>query len=344
MTRSTILVTGGTGFVGSHFARAAVQAGRNVIVIDDQSGGAPIPPPPGTPLVVADIGDESTVRRICATYHVSAVAHFAGKIQVGESVTRPDIYFDVNVMRSLKLLNIIRDEGVRACLFSSSAAVYGHPTAVPIPESARQEPMNAYGATKLAFEFALEAWGTAFGLRWAALRYFNAAGAHPDGDLRENHDPETHLIPLAIDAALGIRPQLTVFGEDYDTEDGTCVRDYIHVSDLASAHLLALGRLEQGETLGPVNLGTGRGYSVRQIIETTGRVVGRPVPHVVGPRRPGDPPKLIADPTRAMNALAWRPDRSDLPTIIEDASRTRARASMRKQLRITSGASSSHRR
>jgi UDP-glucose-4-epimerase GalE len=325
MMRSTILVTGGTGFVGSHFARAAVQAGRDVVVLDDQSGGAPIPPPPGTPLVVADIGDASTVRRVCAIYHVSAIAHFAGKIQVGESVARPELYFDVNVVRSLKLLDTIRNEGIHACLFSSSAAVYGNPTAVPIPESARREPMNAYGATKLAFEFALEAWGTAFGLRWAALRYFNAAGAHPKGDLRENHEPETHLIPLAIDAALGIRPQLTVFGDDYDTVDGTCVRDYIHVSDLASAHLLALTRLEQGETLGPVNLGTGRGYSVRQVIETTARVVGRPVPHVIGPRRPGDPPQLIADPARAMKLLAWRPDRSDLATIIEDASRARIR-------------------
>lgn len=325
MTRSTILVTGGAGFVGSHFTRAVLDAGRNVVVLDDLSGGAPASLPPGTPLIVADIGDASAVRRVCSAYHVTAVAHFAGKIQVGESVTRPDIYFDINLVRSLTLLSTIRDEGIQACLFSSSAAVYGNPTAVPIPESARRQPMNAYGATKLAFELALEAWGTAFGLRWAALRYFNAAGAHPSGDLRENHEPETHLIPLAIDAALGTRPPLTIFGDDYDTEDGTCVRDYIHVSDLASAHLLALAQLEQGETLGPINLGTGRGYSVREVIDTTARVVGRPVPHVIGPRRPGDPPRLIADPARAMNLLVWRPDRSDLATIIEDASRARTR-------------------
>jgi UDP-glucose-4-epimerase GalE len=325
MTRSTILVTGGAGFVGSHFTRAALDAGRDVVVLDDLSGGAPASLPPGAPLVVADIGDASTVRRLCSAHHVTAVAHFAGKIQVGESVTRPDTYFDINLVRSLTLLGALRDEGIRVCLFSSSAAVYGNPTAVPIPESARQQPMNPYGATKLAFELALEAWGTAFGLRWAALRYFNAAGAHPDGDLRENHEPETHLIPLAIDAALGTRPPLTIFGDDYDTEDGTCVRDYIHVSDLASAHLLALAQLERGETLGPVNLGTGRGYSVREVIDTTARVVGRPVPHVIGPRRPGDPPRLIADPAHAMSLLAWRPDRSDLATIIEDAARTRRR-------------------
>jgi UDP-glucose-4-epimerase GalE len=323
MTRSTILVTGGAGFVGSHFTRAAVDAGRQVVVLDDLSGGAPAALPPGVPLVVADLGDRWTLRRVCEVYRVGAVAHFAGKIQVGESVVHPDTYFDVNLVRSLTLLEAIRDEGITSCLFSSTAAVYGTPEAVPIPEAARREPVNPYGATKLAFELALEAWGTAFGLRWAALRYFNAAGAHPDGTLREDHQPETHLIPLAIDGALGARPPLTIFGDDYDTEDGTCVRDYIHVTDLASAHLLALARLEHGDTLGALNLGTGRGYSVRQVIETTGQVVGRPVPYAIGPRRAGDPPRLVADPARAMAMLAWRPARSDLATIVADAARSR---------------------
>jgi UDP-glucose-4-epimerase GalE len=325
MTRTTILVTGGAGFVGSHFARAAVDAGRTVVVLDDLSGGPPAALPPGVPLTVGDIGDGPAIRRLCAAHDVGAVAHFAGKIQVGESVAHPDTYFDVNLVRSLALLEAIRDEGITSCLFSSSAAVYGTPAAVPIPEVARREPVNPYGATKLAFEFALEAWGTAYGLRWAALRYFNAAGAHPDGTLRENHQPETHLIPLAIDAALGVRPPLTIFGDDYDTPDGTCIRDYIHVTDLASAHLLALARLEQGQTLGAVNLGTGHGYSVREVIETTARVIGRPVPHVIGPRRAGDPPRLVADPARAMAMLAWHPDRSDLATIVEDAARPRLR-------------------
>jgi UDP-glucose-4-epimerase GalE len=323
MTRNTILVTGGAGFVGSHFVRAAVDAGRAVVVLDDFSGGGPAAPPANTPLIVGDIGDVATVRQICATYRVGAVAHFAGKIQVGESVLHPDTYFDVNLVRSLALLNAVREAGVTACLFSSTAAVYGTPAAVPIPEAARCEPVNAYGASKLAFELALEAWSVAFDLRWAALRYFNAAGAHPDGTLRESHNPETHLIPLAIDAALGTRPPLTIYGGDYDTEDGTCMRDYIHVNDLASAHLLALARLEQGQTLGPINLGTGRGRSVREVIDATARVVGRPVPYTIGARRAGDPARLVADPTRARSVLAWRPARSELTTIVEDAARAR---------------------
>jgi UDP-glucose-4-epimerase GalE len=331
MTRHTILVTGGAGFVGSHFVRAAVAAGREVVVLDDLSGGAPASLPPSVPLVVADVGDRARIRQVCAVHRVGVVAHFAGKIQVGESVAHPDLYFDVNLTRSLQLLDAVREEGVQACLFSSTAAVYGNPEAVPIPELARREPVNAYGATKLAFELALDAWGTAFDMHWAALRYFNAAGAHPDGTLRESHEPETHLIPLAIDAALGLRPPLTVFGDDYDTEDGTCIRDYIHVNDLASAHLLAIAQLEQGRTLGAFNLGTGRGYSVREVLETTARVVGRPVPHSIGPRRAGDPPRLVADPGRAMSVLAWRPERSDLPTIIEDAARSRKAAPQSRQ-------------
>jgi UDP-glucose-4-epimerase GalE len=324
MTRKTILVTGGAGFVGSHFVWAAADAGRDVVVLDDLSGGAPAPLPPDTPLIVGDVGDRAKVSAVCAAHRVTAIAHFAGKIQVGESVARPDLYFDVNLVRSLALLDAARRAGVGAWLFSSTAAVYGTPETVPIPELARREPVNPYGATKLAFELALDAWGRAFGTRWAALRYFNAAGARPDGNLRESHAPESHLIPLAIDAALGLAPPLTVFGIDYDTEDGTCVRDYIHVTDLVAAHLLALDRLEAGETLGAMNLGTGRGYSVRQVIETTERVVGRPVPHEIGPRRAGDPARLIADPARAMAVLGWRPVCSDLATIIADAARARA--------------------
>jgi UDP-glucose-4-epimerase GalE len=322
-THRAILVTGGAGFVGSHFAWAAIDAGRRVVVLDDLSGGAASALPPGAPLVVGDIGDRALVRRLCVEHGVGAMAHFAGKIQVGESVTRPEVYFEVNVVRSLALLEAVRAEGVAACLFSSTAAVYGTPEAVPIPETARRQPVNPYGATKLAFEHALEAWGRAFGLRWAALRYFNAAGARTGGLVRENHEPETHLIPLAIDAALGARPPLTVFGDDYDTDDGTCVRDYIHVEDLASAHLAALDRLEAGQTLGALNLGTGRGYSVRQVIETTAQVVGRPVPHAFGPRRSGDPARLVADPSRAIAELGWRPVRSDLAAIIGDAARSR---------------------
>jgi len=323
MMQPTILVTGGAGFVGSHFVRAATDAGRDVIVLDDLSGGAAATLPPSVPLIVGDIGDAAKVREICAAHQVGAVVHFAGKIQVGESVARPELYFEVNLARSLRLLEALRHAGVGAFVFSSTAAVYGTPEQVPIAETARREPVNAYGATKLSFELALEAWGVAFGLRWAAPRYFNAAGAHPDGTLRESHEPETHLIPLAIDAAFGVRAPLTIFGADYDTQDGTCVRDYIHVDDLASAHLLALAQLEGGRTLGAFNLGTGRGYSVREVIETTGRVLGRAVPHRMGPRRDGDPAQLIADPARAMALLGWQPARSDLTTIVEDAARAR---------------------
>jgi UDP-glucose-4-epimerase GalE len=241
-------------------------------------------------------------------------------------VRDPASYFDVNLVRTLQLLLAVRDAGVTSCLFSSTAAVYGTPEAVPIPETARREPVNPYGATKLSIEFALEAWSTAYGLRWSALRYFNAAGAHPDGTLRESHVPETHLIPLALDAGLGAAPPLQVFGADYPTPDGTCVRDYIHVQDLASAHLAALARLEAGQSLGPLNLGTGRGYSVREVLDTAARVLGRPVPHALAPRRAGDPPQLVADPSAAAFVLGWRPARSDLATIVEDALRPRAAA------------------
>jgi UDP-glucose-4-epimerase GalE len=281
-------------------------------------------------MIVGDIGDARLVRRICASHRVGAVAHFAGKIQVGESVLRPDHYFDVNLVRTLALLEVLRDEDVNVFLFSSTAAVYGTPTQIPIPEHARREPVNPYGATKLSVEFALEAWGRAYGLRWAALRYFNAAGAHPDGTLRENHEPETHLIPIVLDAGLGLRAPVGIFGTDYDTPDGTCVRDYIHVQDLASAHLLALTRLEADQTLGPINLGTGRGYSVREVIDTAGEVLGIEVPQVLGPRREGDPAVLIADPSRAIETLGWQPTRSDLRTILEDALRSRRPAHARK--------------
>jgi len=325
MTRDpSILVTGGAGFVGSHFARCALAAGRDVVVLDDLSGGPPATLPDRIPIVVGDIGDVETVRRICASHRVGAVAHFAGKIQVGESVRAPELYFDVNLVRTLALLRAIRDAGIGAFLFSSTAAVYGVPRTVPIGEAARREPVNPYGATKLAVELALEAWGHAYGLRWAALRYFNAAGAHRDGTLRERHEPETHLIPLAIDAGLGRAPPLAIYGDDYDTADGTCIRDYIHVEDLAAAHLRALARLERGDTLGAINLGTGRGHSVREVIAAAREVLGMDIPFTIAPRRPGDPPRLVADPRRAEAQLRWQATRSELRTIVEDALRSRA--------------------
>jgi UDP-glucose-4-epimerase GalE len=318
-----ILVTGGAGFVGSHFVRMAHETGRAVVVLDDLSGGAQAPLPPGVELAVGDIADRALVQRLVERHRVTAVAHFAGKIQVGESVRDPALYFDVNVTRTLQLLEAARDGGVAAWLFSSSAAVYGTPESVPIPESARREPVSPYGATKLAVELVLDAWAGAYGVRWCALRYFNAAGAHPDGTLREGHQPETHLIPRALDAALGRAPAIAVFGTDYPTPDGTCIRDYIHVQDLAAAHLAALDRLEAGTTLGALNLGTGRGYSVREVLDAAARVLGQPVPHELAARRPGDPAQLIADPAAATAALDWRPTRSDLDTIVDDALRSR---------------------
>jgi len=320
--RSTILVTGGAGFVGSHFTRLARELGRSVVVLDDLSGGSRAAPSSAS-FVQGDIGDRALVRDLCRGHGVGAVAHFAGKIQVGESVSRPDIYFDANVVKTLALLEVIRDEGISSFLFSSSAAVYGIPATVPIPEAARREPINAYGSTKLAIELVLDAWARAYNLRWAALRYFNAAGAHADGTLRENHEPETHLIPLVVDAGLGRRSHVAIFGDDYDTPDGTCIRDFIHVQDLATAHIRALSMLEQGVTLGPLNLGTGSGYSVREVIDVAGRIIGKPVPHIVSSRREGDPPSLVADPSHAVSVLGWRPERSSLETIVEDTLRSR---------------------
>ncbi|MCC6557023.1 MAG: UDP-glucose 4-epimerase GalE [Polyangiaceae bacterium] len=319
----TILVTGGLGFVGSHFVWAAARSGREVVVLDDRSAGTSPPMPESVEVVTGDIGDRALLERLFARARVDAIVHFAGKIQVGESVTNPAMYLDVNLVRALALLEAARAAGVGRIEFSSTAAVYGEPRDVPIPEGAEKRPVNPYGASKLSFEYALEAYGRAYGLRWAALRYFNAAGAQPDGKLREAHEPETHLIPLVLDAGLGRRPPLTLFGDDYPTRDGTCERDYIHVCDLASAHLRTLDRLGEGGEVGAVNLGTGRGSTVREVIEEAERVLGKPVPRTVGPRRAGDPSALVADPSRAEQQLGWRAERSDLPSLIEDTLRSR---------------------
>ncbi len=344
----SLLVTGGVGFVGSHFVRAAVEAGRRVVILDDLSGSlagaagrglagdgqaaqcqadeqslARIAALPGVALQIGDIGDSALVSSLCRSHGVTALLHFAGKIQVGESVRRPELHFDINFARALSLLEAVRHAGVGQVVFSSTAAVYGTPERVPIHEAARCEPDSPYGRSKRAFEWALLSAEVAHGLRWAALRYFNAAGAHPDGSLRESHHPETHLIPLALDAALGRAPPLSVFGSDYPTPDGTCIRDYIHVCDLAQAHLLALRELEAGHSLGPLNLGTGQGYSVQQVLAAAGEVLGRAVPHVLAGRRPGDPPQLIADPSLARERLHFEPRRSDLHLLLEDALRSR---------------------
>jgi UDP-glucose-4-epimerase GalE len=319
----TILVAGGAGYIGSHFLRCLVDRGVPAVVIDDLSAGFADAVPEGIPLVRCEIGDREAVRHVLEEHEPEAVVDFAGLIQVGESVQSPDRYYGVNVGQTLALLDEMVRAGVRSFVFSSSAAVYGDPLRVPIDEDHPKDPINPYGATKRIVEMAALDYGRAFGLRVACLRYFNAAGAHPDGTLSERHDPETHLVPLAIDAGLGRRGELVVFGNDWPTPDGTCVRDYIHVVDLAEAHWLALQKLATGAGPLLLNLGTGDGYSVRQVIDTVGRIVGRPVPHRVGPRRAGDPPSLVAAVGRAQEVLGWKASRSDLETIVEDAVRSR---------------------
>jgi UDP-glucose-4-epimerase GalE len=319
----TTLVTGGLGFVGSHFVWAAVESGRRVVVLDDGSAGTHPSLPDGVEIVAGDVGDKGLTSALFRRVGALEIVHFAGKIQVGESVKLPSLYLDVNFVRALRLLESARDAGVERFVFSSTAAVYGEPETVPIPETSRTRPVNAYGASKLSFEYALEAFHVAHGIRFCAPRYFNAAGAHPSGKLREAHDPETHLIPLVLDAGLGRRPPLTLFGTDYPTPDGTCVRDYIHVCDLADAHLSALDRLAKGESLGAMNLGTGRGQSVKEVVDAAEEVLGKTVPRSVGPRRAGDPSQLVADPTRAKDVLGWTAKRSDLATILDDTLRSR---------------------
>lgn len=321
--RESILVTGGCGYVGSHFARAAHDGGSKVVVLDDFSAGTHPHLPETVTVIRGDIADRELVPRILRDHRITGIAHFAGKIQVGESVHKPQLYFDGNLVKTLALLDSVLASECRTFLFSSTAAVYGMPDEVPIPETARTQPINPYGASKLAVEYALAAYGTAHGLRWAALRYFNAAGAQSDGSLCERHEPETHLLPLVIDAALGRRPPLTVFGDDYPTADGTCIRDYVHVEDLASAHLAALDALDAGTQVAATNLGSAAGFSVRDVLDTAERVLGKPVPHTIGPRRAGDPAVLLASNARAKQVLGWQPRRSVLATIIEDAARAR---------------------
>jgi UDP-glucose-4-epimerase GalE len=322
-TRERILVTGGAGFVGSHFVRAAHEAGSHVVVLDNLSAGAHPALPEDVDVVCGDINNRSLVRQTIREDEISAVVHFAGLICAGDSVESPAVYFETNVTKTLALLDTVLKEGVATFVFSSSAAVYGKGfSGCPIPEDMPRMPINPYGATKLTIEHALEAYGVAHGLRWAALRYFNACGAHPDGTLREVHKPETHLIPNVIDATWGRRAPLVIHGDGYSTRDGTCERDYVHVMDLARAHLAALTALHQGVRVGCVNLGSEVGRTVREVIRTAEDVLGKLVPLTLGPARAGDPATLIANCTRAWELLQWSP-KHDLTMMIEDAARSR---------------------
>lgn len=315
---SRVLVTGGAGYIGSHAVRTLREAGHHVVVVDDFSAGHRQAVPGDVPIVRANTADRGTIRDALLNHHVDAVMHFAAWLDVGASVRDPLGYYQNNVVGSLSLLGAMAEAGVRRLVFSSTCAVYGEPSSVPLDEAMAKQPINAYGETKLAIERALDHVERAHGLRWVALRYFNASGAHPDGTIGEDHDPEIHLIPRAIQAACGGSP-LRVFGEDYPTPDGTCIRDYIHVCDLAAAHLVALQALEGGRPSGAYNVGTGHGHSVRQVIDAVGAVVGRPVPWTAAGRREGDPAVLFASSERLQRDLGWRPRYPALETIVQHA-------------------------
>jgi UDP-arabinose 4-epimerase len=316
MSRS-VLVTGGAGYVGSHAAKALARAGYRPVVFDNLTRGHRAAVRWG-PFVEGDIADRARLVAAIEQHQAIAVMHFAAFAYVGESVADPALYYRNNLAGSLALFDAMRETGLDKIVFSSTCATYGTPDAVPIPESARQLPVNPYGETKLAIERALH-WYQGYGLRSVALRYFNAAGADRDGEIGETHEPETHLIPLVLEAALGRRPFVEVYGTDYPTPDGTAIRDYIHVEDLAAAHVAALEHLAEGGDNLALNLGTGHGHSVRAVIAAAERVSGRQVPHRTAPRRPGDPPVLVADARLAARRLGWQARSSDLDTIIGTA-------------------------
>jgi UDP-glucose 4-epimerase len=313
-----VLVTGGAGYIGSHTVAALLEKGEQVVTVDNLYQGhrdAVL----GGKLYVGDLRDEAFLDRVFAENDIDGVIHFAANSLVGESMQNPGKYYHNNVYGTLCLLEAMKKAGVSRIVFSSTAATYGEPERVPIDEYDRTQPTNAYGETKLAMEKMIRWFGVAHGIRSVSLRYFNAAGAHESGKIGEDHRPESHLVPIVLQAALGQRDSVAIFGDDYPTEDGTCVRDYIHVSDLADAHLLALDRLRQGGESAVYNLGNGQGFSVKQVVELARQVTGRPIPAKVEPRRAGDPAVLIASSERARQELGWQPRRASLERIIASA-------------------------
>lgn len=325
-SKPAVLVTGGAGYIGAHTAKALSERGFFPVVFDSLSSGFREAVQWGA-FVHGDIRDTRALAEAISDHGVKSVIHFAGLIEVGRSVAQPDIFWEINVGGTVSLLTAMRERGVERLVFSSSAAVYGQGGRGPletIPESAGKAPASPYGDTKLACEWMIEAQCRAYGLTAVALRYFNAAGADPSGRIGEAHEPETHLLPLAIAAGLGEGKPLTVFGEDFDTPDGTCLRDYIHVNDLAAAHVAALEVDLPAGAYEAVNVGTGQGHSVREVVEAVGRALGRPVPHSIGARRAGDPPSLVADASRARDLLGWEPVCSTLDRIVADALRWEA--------------------
>lgn len=316
--KGDILVVGGAGYIGAHMVKRLTKAGYRPVVLDNLVGGTPAAVAKAR-LVVADIGAVGAVDAVMQAFDFVAVMHFASFIQVGESVADPGKYYDNNVGNTVRLLEAMVRHGIAHFIFSSTAAIFGEPDYVPIDEQHPKAPINPYGRSKWMVEQILADFDSAYGVRAVCLRYFNAAGADPDGEMGECHEPETHLIPLVLQAASGRRAAITVYGDDYGTPDGTCIRDYIHVSDLCEAHLLALESLLGGAASAQYNLGNGAGYSIKEVIEAAERVCGRAIVRHCGERRPGDPPVLVADATLARRDLHWRPQYADINTIIEHA-------------------------
>ncbi|BCJ87807.1 UDP-glucose 4-epimerase GalE [Effusibacillus dendaii] len=325
----TVLVTGGAGYIGSHTVQVLLQKGYSVVVLDNLTTGhreaidVLSQSLKGTSseqlsFYHGDIADRALVKEIVVRHDVNAVIHFAAKSLVGESMQRPDLYFLENTGKSVQLFSTLQECGVRHIIFSSTAAVYGIPEQIPISETIRKQPVNPYGESKLMIEQSLRWMEEAYGVKWVALRYFNAAGASLNGEIGEDHDPETHLIPLVLKTALGQRESIHIFGTDYDTPDGTCIRDYIHVLDLAEAHVLALAALQRGMASGAWNVGTGNGYTVREVIEMARTVTGREIRSIEAERRAGDPAVLVADASLIMTRLNWRP-KYGLRDMIESA-------------------------
>jgi UDP-glucose 4-epimerase len=314
----TILVTGGAGYIGSHMVKLLLERNESVVTLDNLTGGhrdAVL----GGEFIHGDLADRELLDTIFREHSITTVMHFASFIQVAESVSAPGKYYRNNVANTFNLLDAMAAHEVKQLVFSSSAAIFSEPGETPIAEQHPICPLTPYGASKAMVERALMDYDRAHGIKYVSLRYFNAAGADPSGLLGEHHDPETHLIPLVLQAASGLRDSVTVFGRDYDTLDGTCIRDYIHVSDLCEAHLLAMQKLQRDGASAEYNLGNGNGYSVQQVIETARRVTGTKIKVVDGSRRDGDPARLVADSTLALKELGWKPQHADLETIIAHA-------------------------
>lgn len=311
-----VVVTGGAGYVGGTVAIQLMQAGHEVTIVDSLVHAQRKYVPEGAKFVEMDIAERGRMEQVLRESGAEGVLHFAALIEAGESMQKPEIYFRNNTASTLALLEAMHATGVKKLVFSSTAAVYGEPEAVPIPETAKLEPTNAYGESKLLVEDILRWLHRIHGLRYASLRYFNVAGALPGRG--EAHEPETHIIPLILDVALGRRDKILIFGDDYPTPDGTCIRDYVHVADLADAHLLAFAALEKHDKL-ILNLGNGSGFSVKEVIEAAREVTGKPIPAEIKPRRPGDPARLVASSGEAKRILGWEPKRAQLRTILEDA-------------------------